>query len=109
MTSAGFVHVTTEELRSHAESIDKVSESLDLSAEAAAEKRMGGMIYGVLFDFTVLPLLNMWADHLHTSITYEAELGSTIAEGVRTNAQLYDNTEAEAKAKIVKSGNEGGE
>jgi hypothetical protein len=104
--SDGF-HVSTDELRTHSEAVDRVAEGIDEAASAAAEERAGGLVYGVLFDAVALPFLNLWADHLHAMIARDGELGHAIAEGIASNADTYDGIE-KATAKHVARSGEGG-
>jgi excreted virulence factor EspC (type VII ESX diderm) len=103
MSSGGF-HVSTEELKAHAESVGRVAESVDEAATAAGTERAGGLVYGVLFDATALPFLNMWADHIQSLIHTAGETGQAIAKGVKTNADTYDGVEKANSSHITKSG-----
>jgi hypothetical protein len=107
MSGGDGFHVSTEELRSHSESVDAVAESVDEAAGAASTERAGGLVYGVLFDMLAQPPLNAWADHLQGVIARQAELGHAIAEGIASNADTYDGIET-ATAKHITHAGEGG-
>jgi hypothetical protein len=104
--SDGF-HVSTEELRTHSESVNHVAEGVEEAASAAGTERAGGMVYGVLFDALAQPFLNMWADHMRDLITQNAELGRAIAGGIASNADTYDGIEQQTKDHVSRAG--GGE
>ena len=106
MSGDGF-HVSTEELRSHSESVDAVAEGIDEAAQAASTERAGGLVYGVLFDALALPPLNSWADRLHGLIAQDARLGHSIAEGIASNANTYDGIEQANAKHVTRSGGKG--
>ncbi|MGI8678409.1 MAG: hypothetical protein ACR2LX_06955 [Jatrophihabitans sp.] len=101
--SGGF-DVSTDQLRSHAGTVEGVAGSVDEAAAAAGTERAGGLVYGVLFDVFALTPLNWWADSIERLIRREAELGHAIAAGIATNADTYDGIEQANEHHISKSG-----
>jgi hypothetical protein len=102
MSGDGF-HVSTEELRTHSESVDAIAEGGDEAAQAASTERAGGLVYGVFFD-AFLPVLNWWADRLHGLIAQDAGLGHSIAEGIASNADTYDGIEQANANHLTRTG-----
>lgn len=103
MTGHGF-DVSVEQLRSHSETVDRIAESMDEVAEAAATERAGGLVYGVLFDVYALPILNAWADSIHGYVEKNAEVGHSIAKALAANADTYEGVDEANKKEVSKSG-----
>lgn len=103
MSSGGF-NVSTQELRAHSETVDRIAESIGEAATAAGTERAGGLVYGVLFDGLAQPFLNMWADSIQDYIAKNAELGHSIASALASNADTYDGIEQANQQHISASG-----
>ena len=100
----GGFRVSTDELRSHAGSVEHVAADVDEAASAAGTERAGGLVYGVLFDAIAQPFLNMWADHLRDVIAGNGSLGHAIAGGIGANADTYDGIEHANTRHVARSG-----
>lgn len=106
MSGDGF-HVSTQELHSHAATVDGVASAVDEAADAAGTERAGGLVYGVLFDGLAQPFLNLWADHLKAVIANNAEVGHSISKAIADNADTYEGVEQATKAHVATAGSGG--
>lgn len=101
--SGGF-SVNTGELSTHAATVDALAGDVGTAASAAATERMGGRVYGVLFDAYALPFLNQWADSLHGYLSNDAGLGHSIAAGLKGNVANYTAVEQSNTKTVGASG-----
>lgn len=106
MTGDGF-HVSTDELKTHAASVEAVAADVASAASAAGMERAGGLVYGVLFDALAQPLLNMWADQLQDLIAQNSDLARAISVAIAGNADTYAGIEQANSRTITNSGGGG--
>lgn len=97
--SGGF-SVHPAELTGHAAEVSSVGHQVSECSTAANQEGVGGLVYGVLFDPTALPVLHEGKQHHAASITAAASLAQAIAAGLRSNAQTYTKIDGQAKTQL---------
>lgn len=88
-------NVDTEELSRQAEAITEVAEGIREARSASDEEGVGGLVYGIIFDPTILPILTQAKDTFATAITNSADIGDAIAKGLKSNVDTYKAVEDE--------------
>lgn len=88
MPGGGFC-VVPDELDTWSGQVKDVGSQVTTGAEASGEVGVGGLIYGILFDATLLPGLNACQEMFTTAATSAGELGEAMGAGLTNNAQCY--------------------
>ncbi|HEY3631196.1 MAG TPA: type VII secretion target [Jatrophihabitantaceae bacterium] len=107
MTGGGF-NVDTEELNTQAEAIRGIVEGIRQARSASDEEGVGGLVYGILFDPTMLPGLSQAKDIYAEAITNCAEIGEGIVKGLQTNIKTYQGVEEDITKALNKLKAQGG-
>ena len=87
----GGFEVAPGELVEHSRSLAAIADGVADCREASDEEGVGGLVYGVLFDPTALPILSGVKSHLADLITNAAEVGHGIAGALSANATTYSD------------------
>ncbi len=66
-----------------------MSSSITECGTAAQEMGVGGLVYGVLFDPTVLPLLDQVKDFMSEAIADLAQAADSISANLKKNSDTY--------------------
>jgi hypothetical protein len=90
--SGGF-DVASDELSDKSAEIGEVSTSIRECVAASDEMGVGGLVYGVLFDPTMLPILSEAKDSLASMIGSIADAASQISANLKKNADTYASVE----------------
>jgi hypothetical protein len=105
--SGGF-NVDTEELNAQAEAITGIVEGIRQARSASDEEGVGGLVYGILFDPTMLPGLSQAKDIYAEAISNSAEIGEAIVKGLKANIATYQGVEQDITKALNKLKQEGG-
>ena len=92
MTGGGF-NVDTEELNTQSEAINGIVEGIHAARSASDEEGVGGLVYGVLFDALILPVLASAKSTYADAISSCANIGDAIAKGLQSNVKTYQSVE----------------
>jgi hypothetical protein len=90
--SGGF-RVSPDVLSQKAQAVDSISSGVQECVAASDEVGVGGLVYGVLFDPTMLPALSQAKDDLAETIGTIAKATGQVAAGLRKNAETYTSVE----------------
>lgn len=90
--SGGF-DVASDELAAKAGEIGEVSASIRECVAASDEMGVGGLVYGVLFDPTMLPILSQAKDCLARLIGDLAQATAQVSSNLKANADTYASVE----------------
>jgi methyl-accepting chemotaxis protein len=85
--------VSAEELSDKSKEIGEVSSSIRECVAASDEMGVGGLVYGVLFDPTMLPVLSEAKDSLADMIGDLADAADQISTNLKKNADTYSSVE----------------
>jgi hypothetical protein len=99
--TAGF-NVDTAELDTQAEAITGVVEGIRQARSASDEEGVGGLVYGILFDPTILPILSSAKDTYAQAITNCADIGDAIVNGLKSNIATYKAVEDDVTKALQK-------
>lgn len=106
---SGF-QASAEALSSKSTQIGEVGASIRECVQASDEMGVGGLVYGVYFDPTMLPALSMSKDRLAEIIGAVADGADQISANLKKNADTYASVETflEQKIKEIDTGAAGG-
>jgi hypothetical protein len=90
--TAGFT-VAASQLSEASTGVGEVGSSIKECVTAANTEGVGGLVYGVLFDPTMLPILSDAKDSLADMIGSVADAANAIAKGLKNNSATYDSVE----------------
>ena|SRR5256885_7246663 len=107
MSGGGF-NIDIEELNTQAESITGIVEGIRQARSASDEEGVGGLVYGVLFDPTMLPGLSQAKDIYAQAITNCADIGDGIVKGLKANIKTYQGVEDDITKALNKLKEQGG-
>lgn len=82
-----------EQLDAKADAIGEVASGVRECVSAADEMGVGGLVYGVLFDPTLLPILSEAKDALKSMIGSVGDAADQIAQNLHRNAATYSSVE----------------
>ncbi|MGI8760957.1 MAG: type VII secretion target [Jatrophihabitantaceae bacterium] len=86
--SGGFT-ASPEQLSEKSTAVAQVASSIRECVAASNTIGVGGLVYGVLFDPTMLPILSQAKDSLASTIGNVADAADGVSHGLTSNANSY--------------------
>ncbi|KQZ67158.1 type VII secretion target [Nocardioides sp. Root151] len=103
--SGGF-YVDHTALAAKSKQVEAVAGPVRDCKDASETVGVGGLIYGVIFDPTALPILNSAQNNYTELIGTAADVGDSIAQGLQSNANSYQAAETALQEAIDKMNGE---